>query len=333
MSVFVDRATIEVHAGRGGDGCVSFRREKYVPKGGPDGGDGGRGGSVVLVVDGNLKPLLDFRHRPFYRGQSGERGQGSNKTGRDGEDLRILVPPGTVVTDADSGAALADLTVPGGEWVAARGGRGGRGNARFATATRQAPRHAEPGADGESRRLQLELKLIADVGLVGLPNAGKSTLLARLTRATPKVGAYPFTTLSPNLGLAVLDEERQLVFADLPGLIEGAHAGKGLGLEFLRHVERTRALVFLLEAGSEDVERDLAVLRRELAAHAAELLAKPAVIVLSKSDLLEPEAAERLRAALARGHGEALALSSVTGEGLGALVERCWQLVETSHGG
>jgi len=181
--------------------------------------------------------------------------------------------------------------------------------------------------------LQLELKLIADVGLVGLPNAGKSTLLARLTRATPKVGAYPFTTLSPNLGLAVLDEERQLVFADLPGLIEGAHAGKGLGLEFLRHVERTRALVFLLEAGSEDVEHDLAVLRRELAAHAAELLAKPAVIVLSKSDLLEPEAAERLRAALARGHGEALALSSVTGEGLGALVERCWQLVETSHGG
>jgi GTPase len=333
MSVFVDRATIEVHAGRGGDGCVSFRREKYVPKGGPDGGDGGRGGSVLVIVDANLKTLLDFRHRPFYRGQSGARGQGSNKTGRDGADLRITVPPGTLVKDADGGEVLADLTRAGTEWVAAKGGRGGRGNARFATATRQAPRHAEPGAEGESRRLELELKLIADVGIVGLPNAGKSTLLTRLTRATPKVGPYPFTTLSPNLGLAVLDAERQLVLADLPGLIEGAHAGRGLGLEFLRHVERTRALVFLVEAGAPDAEADLAVLRRELGAYATELLVKPAVIVLSKADLVSAEAAGRLREKMARTHGDVLVISSVTNEGLTGLLERCWQLVETGNGG
>ena len=333
MSVFVDRAVIEVQAGRGGDGCVSFRREKYVPKGGPDGGEGGRGGSVVLLVDPNLKTLLDFRRRPFYRAQSGERGQGNNKTGRDGEDLRITVPPGTLVKDAGSGDPLADLTQAWTTWVAAEGGRGGRGNARFATSTRQAPRFAEPGAEGGSRRLELELKLIADVGIVGLPNAGKSTLLARLTRATPKVGPYPFTTLSPNLGLAVLDEERQLVLADLPGLIEGAHAGKGLGLEFLRHVERTRALVFLLEMGAVDAQRVLAVLRSELGAHASELLAKPALIVLSKSDLVPPEEAARVREVLARDHGDVLVISSVTGDGLAALLERCWQLVEMSHGG
>jgi GTPase len=334
VGVFVDRVEIEVQAGRGGDGCVSFRREKYVPKGGPDGGDGGRGGSVVFRVDGNVKTLLDFRHRPFYRAKSGERGQGSNKSGRDGADLTITLPPGTVVKDASTGEILTDLVEPESEWIAARGGKGGRGNARFATPTRQAPRHAEPGADGEGRRFELELKLIADVGLVGLPNAGKSTLLSRLTRANPKVGPYPFTTLSPNLGIAFLDEERQLVFADLPGLIEGAHQGKGLGLEFLRHIERTRALVFLVEAGSEFPERDLTILKRELASHSAELLAKPSVAVLSKIDLVSPEEAEERRARLEEEEGvPALGLSSVTGEGLETLLVRSWDLVEASHGG
>ncbi len=333
MSAFVDRVAIEVEGGRGGAGCVSFRREKFVPKGGPDGGDGGRGGDIVFIVEPNLKPLLDFRHRPFYRAQAGERGQGSNKTGRDGEDLPISVPPGTLVTEAGSGAVLADLTRPRSTWVAARGGRGGRGTARFATPTRQAPRHAEPGGEGERRRLELELKLIADVGIVGLPNAGKSTLLARLTRATPKVGAYPFTTLSPNLGLATLDEERQLVFADLPGLVAGAHEGRGLGLEFLRHVERTRALVLLVEASAADPRADLAVLHHELGCYSPALVAKPALVALSKCDLVDAAAAARARTEVARDAREVLLVSSVAGTGLDVLLERCWQLVEATDGG
>jgi len=331
--VFVDRVEIEVAAGHGGPGSVSFRREKYVPKGGPDGGDGGRGGSVVFTVDRNVKTLLDFRHRPFYRAEAGERGHGANKTGSDGADLRIAVPPGTVVREATSGDVLADLTIPGSEWIAARGGRGGRGNARFATATRQAPRHAEPGTEGEKRRLELTLKLIADVGLVGLPNAGKSTLLSRITRANPKVGPYPFTTLSPNLGIAALDEERQIVFADLPGLIEGAHEGKGLGHEFLRHIERTQVLVFLVEASSEDPARDLEVLRGELFQYAEDLASKPSLVALSKVDLVDEPEAERLRQELEARGTEAIALSSVTGAGLDSLLRRVWNLLEASHGG
>jgi len=331
--MFVDRVEIEVAAGDGGAGSISFRREKYVPKGGPDGGDGGRGGSVVFTVDRNVKTLLDFRHRPFYRAEAGDRGQGANKTGSDGADLRIAVPPGTVVRDVTSGEPVADLTVSGSEWIAAKGGRGGRGNARFATPTRQAPRHAEPGGEGERRKLELTLKLIADVGLVGLPNAGKSTLLSRITRANPKVGAYPFTTLSPNLGIAALDAERQIVFADLPGLIEGAHEGKGLGHEFLRHVERTQVLVFLVAAGSEDPERDLDILRHELAQYSADLAAKPALVALSKIDLVDEAEAEKLRQRLAARDTEAIAFSSVTGAGLDTLLRRSWELLEASHGG
>ena len=328
--MFVDQVEIEVAAGDGGTGVVSFRREKYVPKGGPDGGDGGKGGSVVFVVDRNVKTLLDFRHRPFYRARAGGRGEGANRTGADGDDLRIAVPPGTVVKDAETGDVLVDLTEPGGSWVAARGGRGGRGNARFATATRQAPRHAEPGGEGERRKLMLTLKLIADVGLVGLPNAGKSTLLSRVTRANPKVGPYPFTTLSPNLGIAALDDERQMVLADLPGLIEGAHEGKGLGHEFLRHVERTRVLVFLIDASGEDPSRDLAVLRRELSEYAVALTDKPWIVALSKADLVDEAEGERRRAGLGT---EAILLSSVTGSGLQVLLERAWKLLEADHGG
>jgi GTP-binding protein len=331
--MFVDRVVIEVAAGGGGAGCVSFRREKYVPKGGPDGGDGGRGGSVVFMVDRNVKTLLDFRHRPFYRAEAGDRGQGANKTGADGADLPILVPPGTVVRDATTDDVLADLTVPGSAWIAARGGRGGRGNARFATATRQAPRQAEPGTEGEKRKLELTLKLIADVGLVGLPNAGKSTLLSRITRANPKVGDYPFTTLSPNLGIAALDDERQIVFADLPGLIEGAHEGKGLGHEFLRHIERTQVLVFLVEAGSADPVKDLGILRGELQQYAEDLASKPSLVALSKIDLVDAAGAERLRRRLEARGTEAISLSSVTGAGLDTLLRRAWELLEAGHGG
>lgn len=330
---FVDEAIITVKAGDGGDGCISFRREKFVPKGGPDGGNGGKGGSVVFTVDANIKTLLDFRHRPFYRAEAGKRGEGNNKTGRDGEDLIIRVPPGTLVLDADSGQPLADLTGADQSWTAALGGKGGRGNAHFATATRQAPRFAQPGLEGEERRLVLELKLIADVGLVGLPNAGKSTLLSRLTRATPKIGAYPFTTLTPNLGLASLDEERQLVFADVPGLIEGAHEGKGLGLEFLRHIERTRVLVMLVDVSSPQPVRDLETLREELDRYSPALLKKPSLVVLSKLDLLPGPAPGATREAVEEIADEVLEISSVSGLGLGELLERCWQLVEAEGDG
>jgi GTP-binding protein len=330
--MFVDRVEIEVEAGSGGDGCIAFRREKYVPKGGPSGGDGGRGGSVVLRVDENVRTLLDFRHRPSYRAGTGERGEGSNRTGRDGEDLVVLVPPGTEVHEAEAGEPFIDLVAHGQEWAAARGGRGGRGNAQFATATRQAPRFAEPGRPGERRRLRLDLKLIADIGLVGLPNAGKSTLLAALTRARPKVGPYPFTTLHPNLGIATLDEERTLVFADLPGLIEGAHEGKGLGLEFLRHVERTRALVFLISLEGDAPHETLALLQGELGQYAESLLQKPAIVVLSKADVTTPEDAEARRAVLAARGEDVRVISSVSGAGLSPLLERCWQLVEATDG-
>ncbi len=328
MRGFVDRVEIRVVAGHGGPGCVSFRREKYVPKGGPDGGDGGRGGSVVLTVDRNVKTLLDFRHRPEYRAEVGGRGEGGNRTGRDGADLILAVPAGTEVWDGASDQPIADLVQPGERWVAARGGRGGKGNAFFATSTRQAPRHAQPGEEGEERHLRLELKLIADIGIVGLPNAGKSTLLSRLTRAQPKIAPYPFTTLSPNLGLARLDGERQIIFADLPGLIEGAHAGKGLGLEFLRHVERTRGLIYLVDASAADPGADLAVVRREIASYSAELAERPSIVALSKADLLPPERGGRATDA---GVGSvSLLLSAVTGQGIAELLERCWRLLSGS---
>lgn len=321
--MLVDHARIQVIAGGGGRGCVSFRREKYVPKGGPDGGNGGHGGDVVLAVDPHLRTLLDCREAPEFRAEPGRPGSGNNRTGRDGADLVIRLPAGTVVRDADSGEVLFDLTTAGERHVVARGGRGGRGNAQFATPTHQAPRRADPGEAGEERRLELELKLIADIGLVGLPNAGKSTFLSRISRARPKIGDYPFTTLEPNLGIVQLDEERQMVVADLPGLIEGAHAGRGLGLEFLRHVERTRVLAFLIDATSESPAAERALLEEELRRHGRGLERKPRLVVLTKSDLLPPEA--RANAARAAGLDGAAVISSHTGDGVKPLLESLWR--------
>jgi GTP-binding protein len=323
--VLVDYARIRVTAGAGGSGCVSFRREKYVPKGGPDGGDGGRGGSVVLVVDPSVRTLLDCREHPQYRAADGRPGSGNNRTGRDGDDLIVEVPPGTVVKDAGTGEVIADLVEPGTRWDAARGGRGGRGNARFATPARQAPRHAEPGTSGDERWLELELKLIADVGLVGPPNVGKSTMLARISRARPRIAPWAFTTLEPNLGIVDLGEGRRFVVADLPGLIAGAHRGKGLGLDFLRHVERTRVLAFLVEAGSQDPAADLAMVEHELGEHSRELMRKPRIVVMTKGDLVPPE--EQADAPRRAGLPEAVLVSAHSGLGMEALVESMWRMV------
>ncbi len=320
--MLIDLAKIHCIAGKGGAGCISFRREKYVPKGGPDGGDGGKGGSVIIEVDPHVRTLLDCRERPRYRADPGRPGSGSNRTGADGDDLVVRVPAGTVIKDAETGEVIADLIAEGDQFFAAKGGRGGRGNSRFATATNQAPRRADPGEPGEERTIALELKLIADVGLVGLPNAGKSTLLSRITRAHPKIADYPFTTLEPNLGIAALDELRTIVVADIPGLIEGASAGKGLGLQFLRHVERTRVLAFMLDCSDPDPSATLDLLTHEITTYSPALAEKPRLVVLSKSDLLPPK--ERSGAPARVGLPQALVLSAHSGEGLKELLEALW---------
>ncbi len=292
--LFYDQATITVQAGRGGNGALSFRREAHVPRGGPDGGNGGRGGDVILVVNPHLNTLLPFQYQRHFEAEDGRHGSGQNKTGRSGRPKYVEVPPGTLVRDAESGRLLGDLTRAGQQLIVARGGRGGRGNAAFATPTNQVPLIAENGEPGERRTLHLELKLIADVGIVGLPNAGKSTLLAALTAARPKIADYPFTTLRPNLGVAALGEDRALVLADIPGLIEGASQGAGLGLEFLRHIERTRLLIHLLDGLSDDPLRDYEIVNRELAAFGHGLSEKPQLVAMTKMDLPDAQAAFEL---------------------------------------
>jgi GTP-binding protein len=341
--MFVDQVDIEVTAGDGGSGCVSFRREKYVPRGGPNGGDGGAGGSVFLVANPHLNTLQSFRFHPEFRARRGEHGQGSNCTGRTADDIEVGVPPGTVVYERGPGGlqVLGDLSEPGSRLLVARGGRGGRGNARFATPTNRAPRHAEDGTPGERRALRLELKLLADVGLVGFPNAGKSTLIARISAARPKIAEYPFTTLVPNLGVVALDADRSFVVADVPGLIEGAHTGHGLGHQFLRHLERTRVLVHLVDVAStegRDPVHDLEVIERELALFYGsdasgsdplpKLADKPRIVAATKIDALsEPDRLERLQEAVAARELPFVAISAVSGDGIPELLELLWAFV------
>ncbi len=320
---FVDYVKIHVRSGKGGPGCVSFRREKFIPKGGPDGGDGGRGGDVIIEADPQLYTLLDHRYRKHYRAENGQPGMGNNKHGRDGEDMIIKVPVGTVVRDADTGEVIADLDQPGARCVVAKGGRGGLGNAHFATPTRQAPRFAQPGEPGQERNLILELKLIADVGLIGLPNAGKSTLISRISRARPKIADYPFTTLTPNLGVVKVDDLRSFVVADIPGLIEGAHRGAGLGHQFLRHVERTKLLLHLVDVSvmtdgmpSENLKK----INKELELYSVELSKKPQIIVATKIDIADQERLNNLRQYCKIEGLELLEISAVTGKGIKDLV-------------
>jgi GTP-binding protein len=330
--VFVDEVDIFVAAGDGGDGCMSFRRERFIPKGGPNGGDGGDGGSVYLLADEQHSTLQHLAGKHHWKAHRGGHGMGKDRHGKNGQDTLIPVPPGTLIYDADTGLLLKDLAEPGQRVCVARGGKGGRGNTHFKSSTNQAPRQWEQGEPGDQRKLHLELKLIADVGLVGKPNAGKSTLLSRLSSARPKIADYPFTTLAPNLGIVELPGYRRFVMADIPGLIEGAHEGAGLGDEFLRHIERTRMLVHVvdvapLEGDPADTYR---AIRHELDEYSPALTDKPEIIVANKLDVASGDELARLRDALGR---DVLAISAVTGEGLDELVEAIWAALDQAEPG
>ena len=321
--MFLDEVRILVKAGDGGNGCLAFRREKYVPRGGPSGGDGGRGGDVYMVANPHMNTLMHLRFNPEHRAQRGRHGEGSNCTGQEGRSIDVEVPVGTIVYDDSTGAKLHDFTEAGERFLAARGGRGGKGNARFATSTHQAPTEHTPGRPGEERKLRLELKLLADIGLVGFPNAGKSTLISRISAARPKIADYPFTTLEPNLGVVKMDDFRSFVVADIPGLIEGAHLGHGLGIQFLRHIERTKLLAHLVdvsEGSGRDPVEDFETVMRELASFSPELALKPMLVVASKLDAAqEPERMASLRRLAAERGLPYFEISSVTGTGIEAL--------------
>lgn len=323
--MFVDRVRIRVTGGAGGNGCCSFRREKYVPRGGPDGGDGGHGGSVFFVAQPDTTTLVKLRYHAHWKGEPGGHGQGSNRHGKNGADVLIPVPVGTLVRDLETGEIQCDLAAPDQRFCAAHGGRGGGGNARFATSTRRVPRFSELGEPGEEANYLLELKLIAEVGLVGLPNAGKSTFLSRTTAAHPKIADYPFTTITPNLGVVELDGFRTLTLADIPGIIEGAAEGKGLGHDFLRHIERTKVLLYIIDAGDEDPLHTLDMLESELAEHSSVFAGRPRMLALNKIDV--PENRERADI-FCKDRNDAFPISAVTGEGIPALLERLWIIVE-----
>jgi GTP-binding protein len=334
--MLIDNVKITIKSGDGGNGCVSFRREKYVPKGGPNGGDGGKGGNIIFKADNSLATLIDFRYKRTYKAQNGVNGMGGDKTGKTGKDSIIRVPCGSIIKDAVSGNILADLTEDGEEYLAAKGGNGGRGNARFATSTNQAPREAEHGIKGREREIEIELKLIADVGLVGLPNAGKSTLISKISAARPKIADYPFTTLQPNLGIVSYKDYQSFVVADIPGLIEGAHTGKGLGIRFLKHIERTKVLIFLIDASQiadkKNKKEDYDILINELESYDRKLLDKPRIICFSKIDTLSDGQKKDLsKIKFTKGRSKEkfpiLKISAVSGENIKKFLDETWMLL------
>ncbi|MGK9475272.1 GTPase ObgE [Melioribacter sp. OK-6-Me] len=323
--MFIDYAKIYVKAGKGGDGAVAFRREKYVPKGGPAGGNGGKGGDVIFVADSNLGTLLDFKYNRKYVAEDGQAGGNSLKDGRNGKDIIIKVPVGTIIKDEESGKILCDLNEDGKQFIAARGGKGGKGNSNFATPTNQTPRYAEKGKEGEEKNLILELKLIADVGLVGFPNAGKSTLISAVSAARPKIADYPFTTLEPNLGIVRYKEYDSFTIADIPGIIEGAHEGKGLGLKFLRHIERTKILLIMVEGISDNYQRDFYILLKELNNYSKTLARKKKIYGISKADLLTFEQIEKIKSLTFDNYnGKVVVFSAVSGYGVDELLDTLW---------
>lgn len=329
--MFIDYVEIKIQAGKGGDGAVTFRREKYVPKGGPSGGNGGVGGSVYLVTDNNLYTLLDFNYKTEYMAQKGANGANALKDGKSGEDVIIRVPVGTIIKNLETKDIIIDLDKPDMQFQLAKGGRGGRGNSNFATSTNQTPRFAEKGKPGQELSIGLELKLIADVGLVGFPNAGKSTLISTISEARPKIADYPFTTLEPNLGIVRYREYSSFTIADIPGIIEGASEGKGLGLQFLRHIERTRILLFLIDITSENYQKDFDILYNELKSYSPALAKKTKIISLSKADLIESDEANKLKKKkIRKGDSQTFVFSSATGQGIPELLDYMWKTIQSS---
>ena len=324
MSNFIDEAQISVQSGKGGDGCISFRREKFVPFGGPDGGDGGKGGDVVFITNTNLSSLQDFRYKKEYRARNGENGRSKNQHGKSAQDLFIPLPVGTIIKNADTGEVVCDLNRKGQEFRLAKGGIGGKGNARFATSTNQAPRIAHPGQEGEELNLKLELKLLADVGIVGFPNAGKSTLISKISAAKPKIADYPFTTIIPNLGVVTYGEGNTFVIADIPGIIEGAHKGAGLGIKFLKHIERTKLLIHMIDVSplnERDALEDYDKMNNEMGSFSEDLKEKPQIVVLNKTDIIQDDSLKEITDYFLKNSVKVFSISAITGEGIPALLD------------